>query len=114
MYCFRSTRIIELKRDYGTEVTKNMAGHAVGSSSHKRYDTTGVSDINIQGWCYGKESGISRNELSKQLRQANITAFVQHDEDFAGSLRQELDARIESRLREEGEYIEMAKGERSS
>jgi hypothetical protein len=114
MYCFRRTRIIELKRDYGTEVTKNMAGHAVGSSSHKRYYTTGVSDINIQGWCYGKESGISRNELSKQLRQANITAFVQHDEDFAGSLRQELDARIESRLREEGEYIEMAKGERSS
>jgi hypothetical protein len=68
---------------------------------------TGVSDIDIQAWRHGTDSSMDRNELSKQFRQSNISSLVQHSDDFATSLREEVNSRIETSICEHTKYLLM-------
>ncbi|KAI8937069.1 hypothetical protein NX059_006288 [Plenodomus lindquistii] len=108
MYCFRRTRIIEMKRGFNLELTKEVAGHRPDSHSHERYDTVGVGDIDIQAYRWGRDSGKSRLDLQKLFRQSLITAYnPDADADLAQTLKDEVGRRVEEKLRENEEYINM-------
>ncbi|KAI8940677.1 hypothetical protein NX059_001947 [Plenodomus lindquistii] len=107
MYSFRRTRIIESKRAFSLELTKETAGHRPDSDAHQRYDTVDQGDLDMQAYRWGKQSGKSRLELQKIFRQSAVELYKPADEDHEDSLKAEVARRVESRLKESDEYIEM-------
>jgi len=73
MYSFRRTAIIDTRRKLGTEVAREVAGHAPGSFTYAVYDTEQTADLDIAAMRTGDAPVISREAIRDAFKQANVS-----------------------------------------
>jgi len=88
MYSFRRTAIIDTRRKLGTEVAREVAGHAPGSFTYAVYDTEQTADLDIAAMRTGDTPVISREAIRDAYKQANVSRIDPQTVDVPGILRQ--------------------------
>ncbi|KAK5167217.1 uncharacterized protein LTR77_007949 [Saxophila tyrrhenica] len=100
-YSFRRTAIVEMRRSHGTERARELAGHAIDSTTISYYDEDTTEDMDITAMRTGEQT-ISRDAIREAFRQAHTRIDTQGID-----LQQELRERTANSVTSDPTYIDM-------
>lgn len=101
MYSFRRTAIIESRRKAGTEMAKELAGHAPTSNSIIFYDTEKLADYDMIAFRLDQE-GSSRADIRRVFEQSQVFRI---DDTSGPSLEEQLDERASAAMQADEQFV---------
>lgn len=106
-YSFRRTAAVETRRHDSTEKARELLSHAPGGNAIFSYDHRAFADIDITSYRLRDNNGMSHDEITEMFRQANTKRYIAPESSPKKTLETEVKEFVDSRLREDPEYIEV-------
>jgi hypothetical protein len=108
LYALRRTAILEMRRTEGTEMAKDLAGHAQRSETISTYDVFGLKDLDITAVRLGDDP-VKRDEMRKMfslatLNRPTIAGQAPGSTTQNASLAKRLDEAVAEAMKHEDKY----------
>jgi hypothetical protein len=106
-YSFRRTAATETRTHDTTEKARELLSHAPEGNAIYVYDHRGFADCDLTAYRLREKNAMSNDEVSEMFRQANTQRYIPPESSPNKTLESEVKRLVDSRLREDPEYIEI-------